>query len=57
MKNKDKINYDVFWILGISFLGVGITFMAAVNKGLGASFIALGVTWMVFGLSKRRKSK
>ena len=57
MKNKDKVNYDVFWILGISFIGAGITFLAAVNRGIGASLIALGVTWMIIGLSKRGRLK
>ncbi|MBD3155289.1 MAG: hypothetical protein GF368_01385 [Candidatus Aenigmarchaeota archaeon] len=54
MTNTDQINNSL-WILGIPFLGVGITFFTSVNKGLGISFIAIGISWIAIGLYKRRE--
>ena len=36
---KKQTNYKAFFAVGIIFVGVGVVFMASVNKGLGAAFV------------------
>ena len=40
--SSSSINYKVLLYLGISVLGLGIIFVAAVNVLMGAAFIAIG---------------
>lgn len=51
MKKKD----NVFFTLGISFVGVSIVFIAAVNKAIGMAFMGLGIVYMVIGIKKSKK--
>jgi len=53
MKNQ-KPNYKAFIPIGIAFMGAGITFMVAVNPGVGAGLIAIGVAFMVIGVRRSR---
>ena len=48
-KQKNNINYQAIFFMGICFVGVGVTFMAAVNAGLGVAFIAIGGLNMIIG--------
>jgi len=58
MTNKDqKINYKAFIPTGITFIGAGIAFMAAVNPGIGAGLIAVGVIFVVIGAIKTRSER
>jgi len=50
-----KISYDVFWILGISYIGAGVVFISVDSTGVGVALLGLGVVWVIIGLSKRKK--
>ncbi len=52
-----KKNFKPFFPLGICFIGAGVTFIAAVNRGLGISFIGLGIIWMVLAIKNQDKRK
>ena len=54
---KKQVNYKVFFPVGICFMGTGITFMAAVDKGLGAAFIVLGVVYIIISIKNKNKWK
>ena len=60
-KKKEGIvgepNYQVFFMLGIVWLPVGIVFMAAVNPAIGFAFMALGAAYLAIGLANRDKWK
>ena len=47
-------DYRSFFIMGISFLPMGIIFTAVISPAF-ISFIALGVLYMLIGLSNRDK--
>ena len=49
-------NYQAFFIMGISFLALGIIFTSSVNAGF-LGFIALGIIYMAIGLANRDKWK
>ena len=56
MKNQNqKPNYKAFIPISIVFIGAGVTFMIAVNPGVGAGLIAVGVAFMVSGARKSRE--
>ncbi len=56
MKNQNqKPNYKAFIPIGITFMGAGVTFMIAVNPGVGAGLIAVGVAFMVIGVRKSKE--
>lgn len=48
-----KINYETIYYLGLSVVGLGVVFMAAINIYLGASFIAVGLLNVYVGLKNR----
>ncbi len=52
---KQKINYKSIYYMGISFVGLGVVFIAAVNEILGASFIIMGILNMVIGGKHKEK--
>lgn len=54
---KQKINYDAFIPIGICFIGAGVVFMAAVNRGVGAGLMGVGVAWVIIGLKNKAKKK
>ena len=49
-------DYRAFFIMGISFLPIGIIFTTTISPAF-ISFIALGVLYMLIGLSNRDKWK
>ena len=53
-KQNQKPNYKAFIPIGIVFMGAGVTFMVAVNAGVGAGLIVIGAAYMVIGA---RRSK
>ncbi|MBU1164201.1 hypothetical protein KKA15_01390 [Patescibacteria group bacterium] len=55
MDNKKEINYQAIFYFGITFVGVGVVFMASVNPGLGAAFIAIGGMNMIIGMKHKDK--
>jgi hypothetical protein len=50
----EKSNYQAFFIMGISFLAMGIIFTSSINPGF-IGFIALGIIYMTIGLANRDK--
>ena len=48
-------NYQVFFILGICWMPVGIVFMTAVNTAIGIAFMVLGMAYLAIGLANRDK--
>jgi len=55
MKNQNqKPNYKAFIPIGVTFMGAGVTFMVAVNPGVGAGLIVLGAVFMIAGVRKTR---
>ena len=62
-KNKEKkgmgkgdIDYRAFYIMGISFLPLGIIFTAAISPAF-VSFIALGIIYMAIGIQHKDEWK
>ena len=56
MTNQNqKPNYKAFIPIGITFMGAGVTFMVAVNAGIGAGLIAVGVAFMIVGVRKSKE--
>jgi hypothetical protein len=56
MGNK-KINYKVFVSIGISFMGVGVVVMFAVNTVLGLALLVAGLGNLAIGLSMGKKKE
>ena len=57
-KKEGKIGepkYQVFFILGITWIPIGIVFMVAINLVLGIAFMGMGVIYMAIGLVNRDK--
>ncbi|MCP3682868.1 MAG: hypothetical protein GY861_09280 [bacterium] len=52
---KKQINYQAIFYMGISFVGLGVVFMSAVNAGIGAAFIGLGAMYMIIGGKNKEK--
>ena len=59
-KKEEGINkepdYRAFFIMGISFLPMGIIFTATINPGF-IGFIGMGIIYMAIGLANRDKWK
>jgi len=53
--SKKKINYKVFIPGGLSLIGLGVVFMAAVNIAMGIVFIAAGISWLAIGIVNRSR--
>ena len=49
-----EVDYRAFFILGISFLPMGIVFTTAISTAF-ISFIGLGICYMAIGLTHRDK--
>ena len=60
-KKKEGIvkepNYQVFFVLGITWLPVGIVFLFAVNSVIGFAFMAMGIAYLAIGMANRDKWK
>ena len=54
MKNGGETDYRAFFIMGISFLPMGIIFTAVISPAF-ISFLALGIIYMSIGLANRDK--
>jgi hypothetical protein len=50
----EKPNYQAFFIMGISFLSMGIIFTSSIKPGF-IGFIARGIIYMSIGLANRDK--
>ncbi len=46
-KKEQEMNYKAIFFSGLSFVGAGVVFLAAVNAGIGASLIGLGCVFMI----------
>jgi 4-amino-4-deoxy-L-arabinose transferase-like glycosyltransferase len=55
-KIGEETNYQAFFIMGVSFIGLGIALTATVNVGF-LGFIALGIIYLIIGLANRDKWK
>ena len=53
---EKEIDYQAFFAMGISFVGLGVVLTATINAGF-LSFVGLGIIYMITGLSKRDKWK
>lgn len=51
-----EIDYRVFFILGVCWFPLGVTFMVQSNP-MGVVFFILGVAYLVIGLANRDKWK
>ena len=49
-----ETNYQAFFTMGISFLGLGIVLTVVINPGF-MGFTALGIIYMAIGLANRDK--
>ena len=58
-KKKDGIikepNYQVFFMLGIMWLPVGVVLLFAVNSPIGFAFMGLGIAYLAIGITNRDK--
>lgn len=62
IQENKEVNYQVFFILGISFLPVGIvftvlSFTSDFSGALGTPFLAMGVIYIAIALANINKSK
>lgn len=55
MSRDKKINYSVFMWIGLSFMGLGVIFMLAINTIVGIALLAVGTGNFVVGLSSKKK--
>lgn len=57
-KKEGKIkepNYQVFFIIGIAWVPIGIVFMVTINFVIGIAFMGLGASYIAIGLANRDK--
>ncbi|KYK26785.1 hypothetical protein AYK20_08590 [Thermoplasmatales archaeon SG8-52-1] len=52
----EEPDYQTFFILGMSFLSLGIVFILVINPGFIA-FIGIGICYMAIGLANKNKWK
>lgn len=55
-EQEKEIDYQAFFTMGISFIGLGAILTATINVGF-LGFVALGIIYIILGLSKRNKWK
>ncbi len=55
-KEGKEIDYQSFFVMGISFVGLGIVFTATINPGF-LGITALGVVYMLLGCKNKDKLK
>jgi uncharacterized membrane protein len=48
-------NYQVFFIIGMSWIPIGSVFIITINLVMGIAFIGLGIAYMAIGLANRDK--
>ncbi len=54
-KSKEQKKYEMFFAVGVSFVGVSIVFITNVNKAIGLAFLALGISYMAIGIKHKKK--
>ena len=62
IQKSKEVDYQFFFILGISFLPVGIiftvlSFTSDFSGALGTPFLAMGIIYIAIALGNRNKSK
>jgi tellurite resistance protein TehA-like permease len=50
-------NYQVFFIIGIAWIPIGIVFMITVNSVIGIAFMGMGISYIAIGLANKDKWK
>jgi Ca2+/Na+ antiporter len=55
-KKKQEVNYYAFFVMGITFLPIGIIFSSTISPGF-MGFTALGIIYMIIGLSHKDEWK
>jgi len=50
-----KTNYEVFFIIGIAWIPIGIVSMITINIAIGFAFMAMGIGYLAIGLVNRDK--
>jgi len=48
-------NYQVFFIIGIAWIPIGVFFMITINIVMGIAFMSMGVAYLAIGLANRDK--
>ena len=56
MKDTKKPNYKAFIPVGITFMGAGVVFLAAVNPAIGLGLIGVGIAFMAIGIKNKDKT-
>ncbi len=51
----EETNYQIFFIIGISWIPIGIVFMITINLVIGITFMSMGVVYLAIGLANRDK--
>jgi hypothetical protein len=57
-KKEDKMrepNYQVFFIIGVSWIPIGVVFMITINIAIGIAFLAMGAIYQTIGLANSDK--
>jgi len=54
LSEKKQINYKAIYFLGVSLIGTGTVFVAAINPAF-ISILGMGVVLMIIGLINRDK--
>lgn len=54
---REEINYQAFFVMGISFLPLGIALTVALENPGFISFIGLGACYIAIGLANKEKWK
>lgn len=58
-KKEDKMgepNYQIFFIIGIAWIPIGIVFMVTIHPA-AIAFMGMGIVYVVIGLANRDKWK
>jgi hypothetical protein len=55
MNDTQKPNYKAFIPVGITFLGTGVVFIAAVNPAIGLGLIGVGIAFIAVGIKNKKK--
>ena len=56
MNDPKKPNYKAFIPIGITFVGTGVVFMAAVNPVVGLALIGVGIAFVAIGIKNKDKA-
>ena len=48
-------NYQVFFIIGIAWIPIGVFFMITISLVMGIAFMSMGAAYLAIGLANRDK--